>query len=125
MKKIIFLLCLILTLFVLCGCDQVIQQAETIAQQLDVETAVQEIMDRIDTEEIKRYAKEGYSALTNRFPALKSENVKAFLKDNGLDLMRNYLDSTDVSMQENARKLGEILKILEPDLTDEVDHIIG
>ena len=28
-------------------------------------------------------------------------------------------------MQDNARKLGEILKILNPELTDEVDSVIA
>ena len=121
MKKICLLICMILCMALFTGCEEVSAQVETIAQQIDVEAIVTGVVESIDWQELKAYAQDGYTAMTDKYPALKSENVKAFLKDNGLKLM----GSSDGQMQENARKLGEILKILNPDLCDEVDAIIG
>ena len=129
MKRIVMLLALVLCLTSLWGCTSeeigtVVQQVETIAGQIDVEGIINEVISKIDWEELKTYAQEGYDALTEKYPALKGENIKAFLKENGLELMKKYLQSTDAEKQENARKLGEILKILNPELSDEVDAVI-
>ena len=129
MKRIVMLLALVLCLTSLWGCTSeeigtVVQQVETIAGQIDVEGIINEVIGKIDWEELKTYAQEGYDALTEKYPALKGENIKAFLKENGLELMKKYLQSTDAEKQENARKLGEILKILNPELSDEVDAVI-
>ena len=129
MKRIVMLLALVLCLTSLWGCTSeeigtVVQQVETIAGQIDVEGIINEVISKIDWEELKSYAQEGYDALTEKYPALKGENIKAFLKENGLELMKKYLQSTDAEKQENARKLGEILKILNPELSDEVDAVI-
>jgi hypothetical protein len=123
-KKICILIVLLLAMGTLSGCEQVMQQVETIAQQVDVEGIVTAFVENVDWEELKSYAQQGYEVLIEHFPALKSENVKAFLKDNGLELLNRYIESGDETMQENARKLGEILKILNPELTDEVDAVI-
>lgn len=125
MKKIYVLLLLLLGMTILCGCSEVIQQVETAAQQIDVRAVVTEAIENIDWNQLEEDAKKGYDALTDRFPALKSENVKAFLKTNGLELLNGYVENSDAQMQENARKLGEILKILNPELTDEVDAVIA
>ncbi len=125
MKKICLLLCLLFLLAAFTGCEEVTTQMETITQQVDVESIITGVINAIDWEELKEYTRMGYDALVDRFPALESENVKAFLKDNGLKLMNRYIDSTDAEMQENARKLGEIIKILNPELTDEVSAVIG
>lgn len=134
MKKVVLLLCLMLSVFLLTGCDQlaesidtgaILQQVETIASQIDVEAIVTEVVESIDWEELKNYAQEGYDALTEHFPALKAENVKLFLKENGLSLLNKFVDSADTDRQENARKLGEIIKILNPELSDEVDAVIA
>ena len=82
------------------------------------------MVESIDWEELKIMAKEGYEALTDRYPALKSENIRSYLKENGLSLLNQLVESTDAGTQENARKLGEIIKILNPELTEEVDRII-
>ena len=129
MKRIVMLLALVLCLTSLWGCTSeeigtVVQQVETIAGQIDVEGIINEVISKIDWEELKSYAQEGYDALTEKYPALKGENIKAFLKENGLELMKKYLQSTDAEKQENARKLGQILKILNPELSDEVDAVI-
>ena len=107
------------------GCDAVVSQVETIASQIDVEAIVTEVIESIDWEELKANAQQGYDALTDRYPALKAENVKSYLKDSGLSLLNSLVESSDQSTQENARKLGEILKILDPELTEEVNHVIG
>ena len=125
MKKICILLCLLLTMTVLSGCSEIAAQVETIASQVDVEALITGVIENIDWEELKAYAQQGYDALTDHFPALKTENIKAFLKDHGLELMKKYVSSTDETQQDNARKLGEILKILNPELTDEVNSVIA
>ena len=125
MKKLMIVLCLLLSMCVFSGCSEVVQQVETIAGQIDVEAIVTEVVQNIDWAELKSYAEKGYDALVEQFPALKAENVKTFLKDNGLELMNKLIESSDTQQQENARKLGEIIKILNPELTDEVDRVIG
>ena len=124
MKKICLLICLLLSVPAFSGCGEIAAQVETIAQQVDVEAIVTGVIENIDWDELKSCAQQGYDALTERFPALKGENIKAFLKDNGLELLNKYIESSDETMQENARKLGEIIKILNPELSDEVDSVI-
>ena len=123
MKKLILPLLLVLVL--LCGCGEIAQQVETIAQQVDVEAIVTGVIEKIDWEQLQSYAKEGYDALVEKYPALATENVKAFLKDNGLELMNKFLSSANEETQANADKLGQILKILYPELTDEVDKVLA
>ena len=123
MKKLI--LPLFLALVLLCGCSEIAQQVETVAQQVDVEGIVTGVIEKIDWEQLQSYAEKGYEALVKKYPALEAENVKAFLKDNGLNLMNKFLSSSDEETQENANKLGAILKILYPDLTDEVDQVLA
>ena len=125
MKKICLLLCLLISMAVFSGCSEIAAQVETIAQQVDVEAIITGVVESIDWEELKSYAQQGYDALTEHFPALKGENIKAFLKNNGLELLNKYIESSDETMQENARKLGEIIKILNPELSDEVDSVIA
>ena len=134
MNRIWKLAVLACCLLFLCGCSDITrqldlesigQQVETIAAQIDVEAILDEAVSKINWEDLKGYAQQGYDALTEKYPALKGENIKSFLKNNGLELMNRYLESTDAAMQENARKLGEIIKILNPELTDEVDAVIA
>ena len=122
MKKLIIPLLLVLLL--LCGCSEIAQQVETIAQNIDVEAIVTGVIEKIDWAQLESYAKEGYDALVEKYPALAAEYVKAFLKDNGLDLTNKLLSSADEATQEKAGKLGAIIKILYPDLSDEVDQVL-
>lgn len=124
MKKICLLLCLLLSMAIFSGCSEVAAQVETVAQQVDIEAILTGVIESIDWEDLKSQAQQGYDAVTEKYPVLKQENVKSFLKENGLSLMNKFLSSTDEGMQENARKLGEIIKILNPELSDEVDSII-
>lgn len=113
-----FILPLILIFAVFSSCSEAMPD-------INAEEIILEIVESIDWDELKSYAKDGYDALIERFPALKGENVKAFLKENGLNLLNKYIQSTDAETRENARKLGEILKILNPELSDEVDAILS
>ena len=130
MKKLI--LPLFLALVLLCGCGEIsqqvgtiAQQVETVAHQVDVEAIVTGVIEKIDWEQLQSYAEKGYEALVKKYPALEAENVKAFLKDNGLDMMNKFLESTDEATQANADKLGAIIKILYPELTDEVNQVLA
>ena len=123
MKKLI--IPMVLALVLLCGCGEIAQQVETIAQNVDVEAIVTGVIEKIDWEQLQSYAKEGYDALVKKYPALEAENVKVFLKNNGLELMNKFLSSTNEETQANADKLGAIIKILYPDLTDEVDQVLA
>ncbi len=129
MKKIIITM-LVLSLLWMTGCSGVdtgalLQQVETVASQVDVEGIVTKLIDSIDWNALKTGAEKGYDALTEQYPALKQENIKSFLKENGLKLMSTLVENADDGSRENARKLGEIIKILYPDLTVEVDAVIG
>ena len=125
MKKICVLLCLLLCMTCLYGCEEVVSQVETMASQIDLEAVITGAIESIDWDELKTTLGKGYDALMEKYPALKGENIKAFLKDNGLELLNKYVSSSDEAMQENARKLGEIIKILNPELSDEVDSVIA
>ena len=118
MKKIIIpllILCLLL-----CGCASV--------PEIDAEAILTKVVDSIDWEELQDYVKQGAEAVTEKYPALKKladrEDMQELLKDHGLDLIGKYLDSADPAVQENAQKLGAIIKILSPELTDEVDKVL-
>ena len=125
MKKLKVLFSVLMMVCILCGCQDVITQVETVAGQIDVTTVLTDAIEAIDWEELEQDAKKGYDALTDRFPALKSENIKDYLKTNGLELLNSYVSGSDADTRENARKLGEILKILSPELADEVDSVIS
>ena len=125
MKKICILVCLLLCMAALWGCEDTLAQVETAVSQIDVEKIITEVIESIDWEELKATLEKGYDSLTEKYPALKGENIKAFLKEHGLELLNKYVSSSDEAMQENARKLGEIIKILNPELTDEVDAVIS
>ncbi len=125
MKKICILVCLLLCMTALWGCEDTLAQVESAVSQIDVEKIITEVIESIDWEELKATLEKGYDSLTEKYPALRGENIKSFLKEHGLELLNKYVSSSDESMQENARKLGEIIKILNPELADEVDAVIS
>lgn len=120
MKKLIFPLILILVF--LCGC-------EGSAPEINTQDILRTVVESIDWEELKGYVEQGADAVLEKFPALKTltnqEKIQELLKDQGLTLLREYLESTDTEVQENAQKLGAILKILSPELSDEVDAVFA
>lgn len=128
MKKMIvpFLLMALL----LCGCGEV---SETIEMNMisasEIEALLTAVVENIDWEQLQEYAEKGAEALVEKYPSLKvltdSEQMKEILKDKGLALTGRLLESTDPETQENARKIGEIIKILYPDLTEDVDKVLA
>ena len=119
MKKLIVPF-LILTIF-LCGCSSL--------PEIDAEAILTKVVESIDWEELQGYIQQGTEAVLAKFPALKKltdrEDMQELLKDHGLDLIGKYLESADPAVQENAEKLGAIIKILSPELTDEVDNVLA
>lgn len=119
MKKLI--IPLVLLLLFTCGCSETV--TETTGEEL-----LRTIVEKIDFDQLMSYAEKGVDAAVEKFPALKPltsrEDMQELLKDTGLKLVREYLNSTDAATQENAQKLGTIIKILSPELTDEVDAIL-
>lgn len=119
MKKIIIPL-LILSLL-LCACGS--------AVEIDVEAILSKVVENIDWDQLQGYIQQGADVVLEKFPALKTladrEDTQELLKDHGLSLLGRYLESTDPQVQENAQKLGAIIKILSPSLTDEVDAIFA
>ena len=123
MKKLVIILTIVLALLLL-GCSGELSRDTVDTAANAAETALETIIENIDWDELKTYTQQGYDALTERFPALKGETIKAFLKEKGLSLLNKYVESKDSETQENARKLGEILKILNPELTDEINAVL-
>lgn len=127
MKKLMTALLLVSLLF--CGCAEVSETITTeVLQVSDVEAILTAVVESIDWEQLQTYAEKGAKALVEKYPSLKvladSEQMKAILKDKGLALAGKLLESTEPEIQENARKIGEIIKILYPDLTEDVDAVI-
>ena len=124
MKRVFKLTTVVLCMILLCGCGDILPQDTTI----DVDKILTGVVESIDWEEMQGYAEKGADALIDKFPALKTltdqEKVQQILRDSGLKLLGKYIESTDPEVQEDAAKLGEILKILNPELTDEVDAVL-
>ena len=74
-------------------------------------------------------ASDAKDTLTKAFPFLEDllnlDNWKQSLKTTGMDLLRDYMDSANPETREKANTLGSVIKILAPDLTDEVNAILG
>ena len=78
---------------------------------------------------MEELASDAKDTLVKAFPFLENlldvENLKQTLKTTGMDLIRDYMASANPETQEKANTLGSVIKILYPDLTDEVDSILG
>lgn len=127
MKRIIALI-LVCTLL-LCGCD-LQQTADTAFKTLLEKIASnQELQTWLAEHPVEEMTADAKDALIRKFPVLEDlldfDNFKQLLKTTGLDLMNQYLSSKSPETQEKANTLGAIIKILNPDLTDEVDAILG
>lgn len=112
---------MLLFCLLLCGCSGV--------PDVDVDAILTGVVESIDWDQLQDAIKQGADAVVEKFPALKPltnrDDMTALLKEHGLKLIGKYLDSTDPETQENAQKLGAIIKILSPDLSDEVDTVLG
>lgn len=119
MKKLTILLMLLSLL--LCGCAEAVPE-------IDAEEILKTVVENIDWEELQGYAQQGAEAVLKKYPSLKKltsrEDMQKLLKDSGLKLIAFYLESAEPEVQENAQKLGAIIKILSPELTDEVDAVL-
>ena len=124
-----FIAITLLLALLLCGCD-VQQTVNTAAERLLRSIAEnQELQKWIEEHPIEEMASNAKDTLVKQFPVLEDlldlDNLKQVLKTTGLDLMRQYINSTEPQTQEKADTLGAIIKILYPDLTDEVDAVLG
>ena len=127
MKRIIALF--LIASLLLCGCG-LQQTADTAFKTLLEKIASnQELQNWLEEHPVEQMTVEAKDALMKKFPILEDlldfDNLKQLLKTTGLDLMNQYLSSTAPETQEKANTLGAIIKILYPDLTDEVDAVLG
>lgn len=127
MKRIIALV--LLAALLLCGCDMGETVSNATEQLLRSIAENEELQTWIEEHPLDSLAADAVNTLTEKFPALKkltdTENLKQVLKTKGLALVSEYLSSTEPETQEKAETLGAIIKILYPDLTDEVDAVLG
>ena len=128
MKKMIIPLLVCFLLF--CGCAEVSETIDVdVVRFADIEAILTAVVENIDWEQLQEYAEKGAEALVERYPSLKtladSEKMKEILKDKGLTLVGHLLESAEAETQENARKIGEIIKILYPELTEDVDKVLA
>ena len=89
----------------------------------------EELQTWIEEHPVEELASDAKDTLVKAFPFLEDlldvENLKQTLKTTGMDLMRNYMASANPETQEKANTLGSVIKILYPDLSDEVDTVLG
>lgn len=74
------------------------------------------------------YTKEGILAFAQDYPALKTllerKDMEEILKKTGISMIREYTMSTDPARAVNAMTLAEMIRILCPDLADEVNAFL-
>ena len=127
MKRLIALILVFALL--LCGCD--FQQTADAAFQKVLEKIAsnQELQTWLAEHPIEDLGANAKDTLVKKIPVLNDllnfDNLKQLLKTTGLDLMNQYIDSQTPETQEKAETLGAIIQILYPDLTDEVEAILG
>ena len=127
MKRLIALMLIIALL--LCGCDfqQPADNAfQTLLEKIASNQKLQKWLEEHPAEQMGADAK---NLLVEKFPVLEDllnvDNLKQLLKTTGLDLVAQYVSSTTPEAQERAETLGAIIQILYPDLSDEVEAILG
>ena len=89
----------------------------------------EELKTWIEEHPIDELAGDAKTTLVKAFPFLEKvldlNNWKQVLKTTGIDLLREYMASANPETQEKADTLGQVIKILAPDLGDEVDAVLG
>ena len=89
----------------------------------------EELQTWIEEHPADELASDARDTLVNTFPFLEKVldlyNWKQALKTTGISLMQKYMTSADPETQEKAGTLGSVIKILAPDLVDEVDAVLG
>ena len=127
MKRVIALILIFALL--LCGCD--FQQTADAAFQKVLEKIAsnQELQTWLEEHPIEELGANAKETLVKKFPVLNDllnfDNLKQLMKTTGLDLMNQYINSKTPETREKAETLGAIIQILYPDLTDEVEAVLG
>ena len=127
MKRLIALI--LVCALVLCGCD--FQQTADAAFQKILEKIAsnQELQTWLADHPVEELGANAKDTLVKKFPVLNDllnfDNLKHLMKTTGLDLMNQYISSKTPETQKKAETIGAIIQILYPDLTDEVDTILG
>ena len=128
MKRLIAVLLLISLL--LCGCDiletqKTIHKAEEQLLRAIVEN--KELQNWLAEHPFDSLAADAKANLVKAFPALEQllsfEGIHDFFRTRGIEMTREYLASADPAAQKRAETLGELTKILFPDLIDEVEAV--
>ena len=128
MKRLIAVLLLISLL--LCGCDiletqKTIHEAEEQLLRAIVEN--KELQNWLAEHPFDSLAANAKANLVKAFPALEQllsfEGIHDFFRTRGIEMTREYLASADPAAQKRAETLGELTKILFPDLIDEVEAV--
>ena len=126
MKRIIALL--LLAALLLCGCDMESTVSNATEKLLRSIAENKELQTWVEEHPLDTLAGDAVDALTKQFPALEkltdTDNLKQILKTKGLEIIADYLNSTEPETQEKAETLGAVIKILYPDLADEVDSVL-
>ena len=126
MKRIIALL--LLAALLLCGCDMESTVSNATEKLLRSIAENKELQTWIEEHPLDTLTGDAVDALTKQFPTLEkltdTDNLKQILKTKGLELMAEYLQSTEPETKEKAETLGAVIKILYPDLADEVDAVL-
>ena len=95
---------------------------QSIAESEELKTWVQE-------HPVDQLTGDAKDTLVKAFPFLENvldlDNWKQALKTTGLDLLRDYVSGASPESREHADTLGAVIRILSPDLADEVDAILG
>ena len=127
MKRVIALILVFVLL--LCGCD--FQQTADAAFQKILEKIAsnQELQIWLGDHPVEELGATAKDTLVKKFPVLNDllnfDNLKQLMKTTGLDLMNQYINSKTLETQKKAETIGAIIQILYPDLTDEVEAILG
>ena len=128
MKRLIAVLLLISLL--LCGCDiletqKTIHEAEEQLLRAIVEN--KELQNWLAEHPFDFLAADAKANLVKAFPALEQllsfKGIHDFFRTRGIEMTREYLASADPAAQKRAETLGELTKILFPDLIDEVEAV--
>lgn len=89
----------------------------------------EELKTWIEEHPADQLASDARDTLVKAFPFLEKvldlDNWKQALKTTGMDLLRDYVASATPETMEKANTLGGVIKILAPDLADEVDSILA
>lgn len=89
----------------------------------------EELKTWIEEHPADQLASDARDTLVKAFPFLEKvldlDNWKQALKTTGMELLRDYVASATPETMEKASTLGGVIKILAPDLADEVDSILA